>query len=100
MRMSGDLEEQALIEDINRQIAPLDRCVPLVRETDQVVKSLNVSVSVTAKGSVTPALHSPVNDGAARCLVSGMRAWVVDSAGTGSAMVLLVLGDSAKEEPR
>jgi len=93
MPFEGDLDKDALIAEINRQLGPLDACVPLIRRTDSGVGSLNVRLSVSPSGSLGPKLESPLNPEAERCLIAGLERIRVTKAGKGRAMLLLSLLD-------
>lgn len=98
MRLDGRLGTDQLVASINGQLEPMQRCVALIRETDQVVGSLNLRLTVAPGGRVSSELQSPVNDQAGRCLDEGMRLWRVQGAGQGSAMLLLMLQDRPPPE--
>jgi hypothetical protein len=93
MPTEGKLDASALLGKVNEQIQPLSRCVPLIRNTDNVVGSLNLHVRIADDGSVKVDLQSPVNKQAERCLVDGMSGWKLTGMGRGRAMVLLMLDD-------
>jgi hypothetical protein len=93
MPFEGDLDKDALVAEINRQLGPLDACVALIRRTDSAVGSLNVRISVSPSGALGPKLESPVNPEAERCLVAGLERIRVTKAGKGRAMLLLTLQD-------
>jgi hypothetical protein len=90
MPMDGDLDAGRVVSELNLQLGDLHGCVPVIRETDTVVGSLNVQIAVAADGAVTADLQSPVNDRAKACLLEGMKAWKIES-GQGRSMVLLEL---------
>lgn len=91
MPMEGTLDKDKLVSELNLQLADLHACAAIVRETDDVVGSLNVRITAAADGKVTPELQSPVNERAEKCLLDGMRAWTIKEAGQGTSMVLLEL---------
>jgi hypothetical protein len=91
MRLEGNLAVNDVVRVINTQVAELQRCVATIRETDGVVGSLNLQVTIAEDGKVVTELQSPVNDDAKRCLLDGARGWVVPGAGSGKAMLLLNL---------
>jgi hypothetical protein len=95
MTQAGTLREKELVAEVNRQRGSVQRCGPLVRRTDPVVGSLNLQLSIDAAGRVTPDLQSPVNDEAKACLLAAARGWRIRGAGSGEAMLLLVLDDAA-----
>jgi hypothetical protein len=95
MTQTGTLVPEVLVAEVNRQRRSLQRCGPLVRNTDRVVGSLNLQLVVDAQGRVTPDLQSPVNEQARACLVAAARGWRIRGAGHGEAMLLLVLDDAA-----
>ena len=95
MPTEGSLDAEALVSELNEQMGALGACVGLIRKTDEVVGSLNVQVTISANGEVTPDLQSPVNPDAERCLLEAMRAWRLPGLGEGKAMVLLSLGETA-----
>lgn len=94
MPMEGTVDATALVSAVNEQLAPLAPCVGFIRETDHVVGSLNLQVSLAAGGQVTVDLQSPVNDRARACLEARMQSWII-RAGEGRAMLLLELRDLA-----
>lgn len=91
MVKSGKMTEKALVAELQTQLSAMHACVPLIRKTDVNVGSLNLEITVSEEGSVTPDLQSPANDEAERCILDGARAWRVS--GPGSAMVLLMIQD-------
>jgi hypothetical protein len=91
MPMEGNLVGDKLASSINAQIAPMGRCVPLIRRTDNVVGSLNLSIKIDAAGKVTPDLQSPANPEATKCILDGARGWSLPGIGAGRAMVLLAI---------
>lgn len=93
MPFEGDLDKDMLVAEINRQLGPLDACVPLVRRTDSGVGSLNVRLSVSPSGALGPKLESPLNPEAERCLLAGLERIRITKAGKGRAMLLLSLLD-------
>lgn len=95
MTQEGTVDPPRLVAEVNRQRGRLQSCGPLVRKTDPVVGSLNLSLEVLSTGRVKPDLQSPVNPEALRCLLDAAGAWVIRGAGTGRAMLLLVLDDAA-----
>lgn len=90
MRMEGNIVPETLVAEVNRQVHLMDRCAGLIRKTDTAVGSLNVQVRTDARGTVAD-LQSPVNPEAQQCLLEGMRAWSLQDAGQGKAMLLLVI---------
>ena len=91
MQLEGNLTPGEIVRAINTQVTDLQRCVAVIRATDGVVGSLNLQVTIAKDGKVVTDLQSPVNDDAKRCLLDGVRGWVVRGAGSGKAMLLLNL---------
>jgi hypothetical protein len=89
--MEGGVDAKTLVDSINTQSAGLAACVPLIRETDKVVGSLNVQVTIKADGAMSAELQSPVNPKAEKCLLDGMRGWKAAGTKAGRAMVLLTI---------
>lgn len=89
MAMDSNVVAEKLVAEVNRQIGPIGRCAEIIRKTDNVVGSLNLQVTISKDGHVTPSLQSPVNPEAEKCLLDGIRAWSIAGAGHGRAMVLL-----------
>jgi hypothetical protein len=94
MVQSGSLDPKALVAEVNQQRGPLQACGRLVRAADRVVGSLNLQVVVDQTGHVTPDLQSPVSPEARACLLRAAGGWRVRAAGSGEAMLLLVLDDA------
>jgi len=91
MVKSGNLVDKVLVKELQSQLSAMHACVPLIRQTDVNVGSLNLELTIAGDGSVKPHLRSPTNPEAERCLLDAARAWRVT--GPGSAMVLLMIQD-------
>jgi hypothetical protein len=91
MKMGGQVDEKALVEALQPQLAALDPCASLTREADAVVGSLNLQLTIADGGAVTTDLQSPVSDAAKRCFDAAFAAWKLPGVGAGKAMVLVEL---------
>jgi hypothetical protein len=91
MKLEGNVDADKLVAAINTQVADLQKCVAVIRSTDNVVGSLNLEVKIAQDGAVVTDLQSPVNDPAKMCLMDGFHKWTVKDAGVGKAMLMLAL---------